>query len=208
ADDTAGVASGITYDKTTQTLVFNAAHFTIFKAVESSSTSSSSGTSAPTTPGCSNQSPDHSPDLFQIDTSKSNAKLFFTPVNNAVDYYYIAYGFTEGDERFGVKFDKGYYDGVIDYTVNELAPNTSYYFRVRAGNGCATGAWSNWMLAKTDGGFAKDVKEAVIEPTKSAESPTLGVSDSVAPNQQVTQPTVKKSWQQKVTIFFKVLFKL
>jgi len=217
ADDTAGVASGITYDKATQTLVFNAAHFTTFTAVEGSSTSSS-GTSSPTTPGCGNQAPDHSPDLFQINTTKNNAKLFFTPVNNAVDQYYIAYGFTEGDERFGVKFDKGYYDGVIDYTINELAPNAKYYFKVRAGNGCATGSWSNWLAAKTDGGYTQtaisnspnssiiettnDTTRKVIKPTKSVDSPTLGVSDSVAPPQPATQPTVKKSWWQKLSKFF------
>ncbi len=214
-DDSSGVTSSLTYDKSTQTLVFNAAHFTTFTAVESSSSGSSS-TSSPTTPTCDKQAPDHSPDLFQIDTTKNTAKLFFTPVNNAVDYYYIAYGFTEGDERFGVKFDKGYYDGVIDYTINELAPNTNYYFKVRAGNGCATGSWSNWMLAKTDGGFVQtivndstslktssSIKEPTVEPTKTIKTPTLGVSDYVSPSQPVSQPTTKKSWWQKFIEYFK-----
>jgi len=117
-----------------------------------------------------------------------------------------------------VKFDKGYYDGVIDYTINELAPNAKYYFKVRAGNGCATGSWSNWLAAKTDGGYTQtaisnspnssiiettnDTTRKVIKPTKSVDSPTLGVSDSVAPPQPATQPTVKKSWWQKLSKFF------
>lgn len=222
-DDASGVTSSLTYDKSTQTLIFNAAHFTTFTAVESSS----GGLSSPKTPTCEKESPNKAPNLFQIDTSKNSAKLFFSPVNNAVDQYYIAYGFTQGDERFGVKFDKGYYDGVIDYTINELAPNTNYYFKVRAGNGCATGSWSNWLAAKTDGGFTQTavgnssatkpvgtidedntkVKKEVIDPTKSVESPTLGVSDYVPPSQQASQPAVKKSWWQRLTEFFGSLFK-
>lgn len=220
AEDTSGVTTSLTYDRSTQTLVFNAAHFTTFTAVESSS-----GTSSPTIQGCSKETPDHAPDLFQIDTTKNKAKLFFTPVNNAVDQYYIAYGFTEGDERFGVKYDKGRYDGVIDYTINELTPNTNYYFKVRAGNGCATGAWSKWLLAKTDGGITQSTlgsspaspemetnmtnepTKNLVEPTKSIGSPTLGVSDSVKPPQASTEPSEKKSWVQKITEFFRSLFK-
>ena len=206
ADGSAGdgsIVSGLTYDKVAGTLTFTAAHFTTFTSKEKTTTGSSSS-SSPTTPGCSNQVPDHSPDLFQIDTTKNKAKLFFTPVNNAVDYYYIAYGFTEGDERFGVRFDKGYYDGVIDYTINELSPNTKYYYKVRAGNGCATGAWSNWMKAKTDGVYIQTIQTIpddtiTPEPTKSVKSPTtLGVSDSVAPSKSVTPPEVKKSWWKKI----------
>lgn len=206
------IVSGLSYSN--GALTFTAAHFTTFTAGESSSGATSSSTTS--TPGCDKQAPDHSPDLFQIDTTKNTAKLFFTPVNNAVDQYYIAYGFTEGDERFGVKFDKGYYDGVIDYTINELAPNTNYYFRVRAGNGCATGSWSNWMLAKTDGGFVQtivndssalktssSIKEPAVEPTKTIGTPTLGVSDYVPPSQPVSQPTTKKSWWQKFIEYFK-----
>lgn len=210
------IVSGLSYSN--GALTFTAAHFTTFTAIEGSS----SGLSAPKTPTCEKEAPNKSPNLFQIDTSKNSAKLFFSPVNNAVDNYYIAYGLSEGDERYGVKFDQGYYDGVLDYTINELAPNTKYYFKVRAGNGCATGNWSNWLVAKTEGGFAKavvnnsstmdtapaikktnkEIKEPVIEPTKSIQTPTLGVSDFTP-----SQPTVKKSWWERLIGFFTNLFK-
>lgn len=41
----------------------------------------------------------------------------------------------------------GHTTGVIDYTIGELDPNTAYSFKVQAGNGCATGAWSNVLKA-------------------------------------------------------------
>ena len=100
-------------------------------------------------PSCKDQKPSYTPDLFQINTSRSYAKLFFTPVSDATDYY-ISYGYKEGDERFGVSFPYKS-TGVIDYTINSLNPNTNYSFRIRAGNGCATGDWSTWLSAKSNG---------------------------------------------------------
>ena len=208
-----GIVSGITYSG--GALTFTAAHFTTFTAVESASSSPAK----PGPPSCSDQPPNHAPNLFQINTTKNSATLYFTPVNNAISYYYIAYGFESWDERYGVSFNQGRYDGVLNYAVNELAPNTNYYFKVRAGNGCATGSWSNWLAAKTEGGFAKvvandsstiaiketnkEIKKDVVEPTKSIQSPTLGASDYIP-----TQPVVaKESWWQRLTGFFKGLFK-
>ena len=211
------IVSGITYSS--GALTFTAAHFTTFTAIEGSS----SGLSAPKTPTCEKEAPNKNPNLFQIDTSKNSAKLFFSPVNNAVDNYYIAYGLSEGDERYGVKFDQGYYDGVLNYTVNQLAPNTNYYFKVRAGNGCATGSWSQWMKTKTEGnvlvndakqtpGFiAKpEGKESIVklEPTKEVPKENV-VTPPIGEEKKeiVAQPVKTKSWWQKLTEFFANLFK-
>lgn len=98
---------------------------------------------------CGATKPDHAPDLFQIDATRNSATLYFTPVNNAVTNYTIVYGYSRGDERFGVSFPYGFYNGVISYTVNHLALNTKYYFRVRADNGCRQGYWSDTLSATT-----------------------------------------------------------
>ena len=63
--------------------------------------------------------------------------------------YSIAYGYSEGDERFGVEFNQGFSPGVIAYTIYCLSPNTTYYFKVRPGNGCMPGEWGNTMKATT-----------------------------------------------------------
>ena len=102
---------------------------------------------------CTATKPDHAPDLFQIDVTKNSAKLYFTPVNNAVSNYTIVYGYERGDERFGVSFPYGVYQGVIDYTINHLAPNTRYYYKVRADNGCRNGYWSETLSARTNWDF-------------------------------------------------------
>lgn len=102
---------------------------------------------------CGAVKPDHAPDLFQINTTKNSATLYFTPVNNAVTNYTIIYGLQKGEARYWVSFPFGVYDGVIDYKINHLAPNTKYYFRVRADNGCRNGYWSDTLSAKTDWNF-------------------------------------------------------
>ena len=112
-------------------------------ASSSSPSSSSSSSSSSSTPVCTDTAPSNSPNLFQIDRAGSKATLYFTPVNDHLSYYYVAYGLSPGDERFGVSFQSGLSSGVVNYTINDLNPNTTYYFKVRGGSGCAPGGWSN-----------------------------------------------------------------
>ena len=113
----------------------------------------SSGTSAPTSvspSSCGATAPHSSPNLFQIDVKDTSATLYFAPVAGPVNRYFIAYGYTPGDERFGVEFSQGASTGVVAYTVGYLSPNSTYYFRVRGGNGCQPGAWGNEMKIRTE----------------------------------------------------------
>ncbi|MFO0704204.1 MAG: hypothetical protein U0525_05845 [Patescibacteria group bacterium] len=103
----------------------------------------SSSTNTQVIASCTKEKPDHAPDLFQINSKSNEATLFFTPLNQDVDHYDVIYGFAENDLRYSTKFDFGPYTGVIDYTVKDLDPWQTYYFKVRAGNGCAKGDWSN-----------------------------------------------------------------
>ncbi len=100
-------------------------------------------TSAAPTTVCTDFAPVNSPDLFQIDRAGSKAVLYFTPLNDYLTYYYIAYGLSPGDERFGVSFPASPSKGVVSFTINDLNPNMTYYFKVRGGNSCAPGGWSN-----------------------------------------------------------------
>lgn len=104
-------------------------------------------------PRCLAEKPNKAPDLFQIDTTRTSATVYFTPVNNAVTDYRVVYGYARGSDDFGVSFPSGYYDGVLSFTVNHLAPNTRYYFRVIALNGCRYGYWSDTLSARTNWDF-------------------------------------------------------
>lgn len=212
-DDTGGIVSGLTYDQSAQTLVFTAAHFTTFTAVEN--TSSSDTTANASAPGCGDWPPLNAPKLFQIDTSQNSASLYFMPVTDYLSYYFIAYGYKEGDWRFGTQFNSTQKIGVVSHTINDLSANTTYYFMVRGGNGCAPGAWSNYLLAKTENlGLAvkTEPREEEIAPEP---SPTVEPSVEPEPSQVIqpaempaSTPVAEKnlSFWQKIVNFFKALF--
>ena len=87
-------------------------------------------------------------DLFQIDREGSAATLFFTPLTDA-NQYSVVFGYEPNDERFG-GIDLASTDlnnGVQSITVNYLDPTRQYSFKILPTNGCAAGAWSNWLNA-------------------------------------------------------------
>lgn len=73
--------------------------------------------------------------------------LYFTEADDPVNKYVLQFGSKSGDYPWGSTNIGG--KGMRTYLVQMLSPNTTYYFRVRGGNGCATGIWSNEIPAKT-----------------------------------------------------------
>lgn len=112
------------------------------------------GTS-PAEAGCTQSKPGNAPWLYgAVAQSKTSVLLYFTDSADPIDHYVLEYGKKSGEYLFGASnIGK---KGTRTYLVQSLTPNTTYYFRVRGGNGCATGAWSNEMSVKTtvNGGIA------------------------------------------------------
>lgn len=98
---------------------------------------------------CSDTVPSRVPDLFQIDMNNTQATLYYVPAGKPNNKYAVIYGFKSGEERFGSEFNQSNSDGVLSYTINSLVPNTTYYFRIRGGNGCMPGGWSNEVKVTT-----------------------------------------------------------
>lgn len=103
----------------------------------------------PGVPRCDAAAPSHSPDLFQIDATTTSARLYFAPAGTPNGGYFIAYGTSTNAEGHGVYFDHSDMSGVIDFTIDALKPNTTYYFKVRGQSGCMPGDWSQIMKVKT-----------------------------------------------------------
>jgi hypothetical protein len=153
-----GIASGLSY--LNGTLTFTAGHFTTFTAREKTSSSSTNNSgSGWSASSCTSTAPIFAPTLFQINVhtnygvnakrlGKYSAKLFFTPVNENSDGYYIAYGTKSGIYPYGVEYNKSNYNGVLSFDINFLNSGT-YYFKIRAKNNCMPGPWGNEMKIKT-----------------------------------------------------------
>lgn len=173
---------------------------------------------------CNDTRPDKAPDLFQIDATKTSAKLYFTPVNNAVTGYTIIYGTERGRDDFGVSFPLGQYEGVIDFTINALNQDTKYYFRVRADNGCRQGWTSDTLSATTDLDFnvytkfksgpkvqpinLSEIPEKIEDPiliTQSVDKKLVDRIDSPPENLDSENDNEKKENKNQIAEFFKLI---
>ena len=99
---------------------------------------------------CTDAKPSDTPRIRKIDADPDHVIIYTTAVAQNNSYYFIAYGLQPGDERYGVQFNHGPSSGHwVSYKINNLTPKTTYYFKVRGGNGCKPGNWSTWVKVKT-----------------------------------------------------------
>ena len=157
----------------------------------SSSSSSSNSDSTTNSPSCSDQVPGAKTPLLYgaIAQSSGSILLYFTEADSPVTKYVLEYGTKSGEYQYGVQ-DMGVNErNQMTYQVNALSPNTTYYFKVRGQNGCATGNWSNEISAKTKGFVSfnqLDFSESeivpsdkVVEPKNTCEPYTVKSGDSL-----------------------------
>jgi hypothetical protein len=97
---------------------------------------------------CSLTPPHAAPDLFEIRAWKDRAKLYFTPVQGYGNGYLVSFHETAVAEGHGADVVL-YPEGVQSYEIYYLKPNTTYYLKVAAKNGCQVGPWSGVLSFKT-----------------------------------------------------------
>lgn len=104
---------------------------------------------SPSTPTCEQSTAgSKAPWLYAAIAQNGNAiQLYFTEADDPLDHYALEFGTKSGEYSWGATNIGG--KGSRTYLVQSLMPNTDYYFRVRAGNGCAPGTWSNEISART-----------------------------------------------------------
>lgn len=99
----------------------------------------------PASPQCTNTAPSSAPNLYQVVAANSTATVYFSPPSSSFDGFTITYGLDANADTYNATLSQGNTGAAVKYTINSLTPNTKYYFKVRANNGCATGPWSNVM---------------------------------------------------------------
>ena len=111
------------------------------------------------------------PGLYQITSTNGKATLYFAPPADSQDGYTISYGVTSEADMYNVTFSYNDKSGAISYTINYLATGSTYYYKVRANNGCMPGIWSKTLSAKTPstGAFT-----SYYSPTNSFNNGTTG----------------------------------
>lgn len=99
-----------------------------------------------------------------------------------ISYYLVAYGTEPGKLQYGNPNIGG--KGTTGYVVENLSGGQTYYFRVRAGNSCTPGDFSN-EIAATPIGFSEEepatgFKENVLGVKTEKEKPARHASAGVA----------------------------
>ncbi len=180
--------------------------------------SSSNANNLSSAPGCSDSVTNGKPDLFEIRTNDKTATLYFSPPSAPYNSFYIAYSRSPDSWEYGTEFSQQYSDGVLKQTINLLQPNTKYYFKIRAGNGCATGSWGNTMIAQTTSSvgqkktFYKNIFTAVVRKIKSKFLPDKeeitipSVSPKIKPTMTISTVETKKQENTSVKHKFCILW--
>jgi hypothetical protein len=110
-------------------------------------TASSDGGS-PSPSVCGFEKPASAPDLFQVNAKASSVTLLFSPSSGEWDRYFVSYGTNPDAQTYGFEFMNSS-NGVVSIDVGSLQARTTYYFKVRAGNRCQPGDWSNVLSVRT-----------------------------------------------------------
>lgn len=111
--------------------------------------SQSSSSSSTSPPGCSSSRPSNAPQLFQVNMTHTTATLYFVSAQRPVTYHMLSYGLSPNAEQYGASLPISFSSGVEQYTINYLSPSTTYYIKLRGGNECMPGDWSNIMKVTT-----------------------------------------------------------
>lgn len=137
-------------------------------------------------PACFDTKPSSTPILTGAVAGANTVTLFWTAAGGPVTYYLATYGTSPGAQTYGNPNVGG--PGTSSYTVSGLSGGTTYYFRIRAGNGCQPGDFSNEVAATPTGGFLTGPAEgfipgvlAVEENIGQGEATEAGVLASTSP---------------------------
>ncbi|MGI5841237.1 MAG: fibronectin type III domain-containing protein [Patescibacteria group bacterium] len=157
--------------------------------LETTFSPATSSSSPPGTPACTSSKPLFIPDLFEIRTTQTSAKLFFTPQADTSDFY-VSFPEKSNVEEHGEAVTL-LREGVQSHTIFHLKPGTTYYAKVRGQNGCMPGDWSNVMAFKTNSqtfykGFSpvsNTVPNYVIKISPKSAVPSQAPQTTPAPTQ-------------------------
>jgi len=168
----------------------------------------------PSAPTCNDQKPGNAPVLLSaVSNSANSITLNWAGANDPVSYYLVTFGTQPGQQLYGNPNVGG--NGTTSYTINSLPGGRTYYFKVRGGNGCMPGDYSNEVSGVVTGGFiarggtpagfAQGVLGAQTQITPTV-GPTGQTSPSLAPTVVTGGNPPRLGFFQRIWGFIRGLF--
>ena len=133
-------------------------------------------------PVCNDTKPVGTPILLSATAGVNSVRLVWSEGTGPLSYYLVAFGLTSGSVTYGNPNIGS--AGTTSYTVSNLSGGTTYYFRVRAGNGCAPGDYSNEIPATPTGIFIAGPAAGFGEGVLGTET----TNSIIPPSNQPSQP--------------------
>ena len=179
----------------------------------SSSGSSGGGSVQGSTSGCSVSSPGrNAPWIFSaVSNGTDDITIYYSQAQEPFDHYVLQFGTQSGQYQFGASNIGG--KETKSYTIESLSPNTMYYIRVRGGNGCAPGPWSNEISVRTGSSLqprylqTTNIAFESTAPTLSVdlESTLKDVQPSPSGSSQTEQGERSPLAQKEYTLYIRVI---
>lgn len=165
---------------------------------ESSSTSET--TNIISSPVCIDQKSGSAPELLLATSSGPNSiTLNWIKAKDPVSYYLVTFGTKPGEQLYGNPNVGG--PDTTSYTINNLSSGKNYYFKVRAGNGCMPGDFSNEVIGRVTGGIITEIPENFVPNV-------LGVTVEPSPKMDIVKSTNNLAKIKKTSLknFLKIIF--
>lgn len=161
---------------------------------------------------CSDAIPVGAPTLLSLTPGVNSITLNWSEGVGPLTYYLIAYGTSPGTYQYGNPNIGG--PGTKTYTVDSLSPGQTYYFVVRAGNGCSPGPFGNELSGAPSGGVAilpteipTGFQPGVLgEQTEKTESQNFVPESIPSPGDLLGETTTcEKKWLPLLFIFMTII---
>lgn len=170
--------------------------------------STGESSSNPPVPTCGDSTPGSAPTLLSAVSMEANkVTLAWSEALGPVTYYLVSYR-TTGGQQYGNPNVGGI--GTTSYTITNLSGGETYYFKVRAGNGCMPGDFSGELSAVPSGGIiagqAEGFQQNVLGIGSGEESTSSAEATSITPAVSIFPPGEVQGIASTATSYWWLLF--
>jgi len=168
-----------------------------FVARDSGNSEETSSLSQPEPPICNDTKPSSAPMIISLTPNYNKVEIKFTAAQNPVSYYSVAYGYDKSCSEFGIHnigLGNQTEDNNISYTINKLSSGQTYYFKVRGGNGCMPGSWSEVKkinLSKETSVNERNLNDSIKNSEENGEHQSL--------KQTISETEIKQQENESIT---------
>ncbi|MFH1827541.1 MAG: fibronectin type III domain-containing protein, partial [bacterium] len=127
--------------------------------------------------------------------------------SDPVSYYLVSYGTSAGGQTYGNPNVGG--KGTTSYTISGLSGRgATYYFKVRAGNGCEPGDYSNEISASPTGVFIAGPAAGFAEGVLGVATKEANIKEEKNKQEVLGTKTQDQKKQNSIKIWLSLLFLL